>query len=71
MPVVAPALVAAPEPALVTPGPAAKPAIDRSAGRPGGKKRGGWWVALQFIVGLLVIVAVATAVVVLYIRYYQ
>lgn len=35
------------------------------------KKSGGWRVVLQFVVGLLVIAAVAAAIVVLYIRYYQ
>jgi hypothetical protein len=36
------------------------------------RKRGGAWrVVLQFIVGLLVIVGVAAAIVLLYVRYYQ
>jgi len=35
------------------------------------KARGGWWTALQFIIGLLVIVGVAAAIIALYMRYYQ
>ncbi len=35
------------------------------------KRTSGWKVALQFIVGILVIVGVAAAVVALYIKYYQ
>ena len=34
-------------------------------------KRGGWRVVVQFVVGLLVIVGVAAAIVALYVRYYQ
>jgi hypothetical protein len=35
------------------------------------RKTAGWKVALQFVVGLLVIVGVAAAIVALYVRYYQ
>jgi hypothetical protein len=35
------------------------------------RQGGGWRVAVQFIVGLLVIVGVAAAIVALYVRYYQ
>ncbi|HEX3082424.1 MAG TPA: hypothetical protein VHQ86_04165, partial [Candidatus Saccharimonadia bacterium] len=35
------------------------------------KRGGGWMVALQFVVGLLVIAGVAAAIVWLYIKYYQ
>ena len=35
------------------------------------KSGGGWKVVLQFVVGLLVIVGVAAAIVFLYIKYYQ
>jgi len=35
------------------------------------KKGGGWKVALQFVIGLLVIAGVAAAIVYLYIKYYQ
>jgi len=45
------------------PEPQAKPAS--------AKRGGGWKVALQFVIGLLVIVGVAAAIVLLYIKYYQ
>lgn len=35
------------------------------------RRGGGWRVVVQFIVGLLVIVGVAAAIVALYVRYYQ
>lgn len=35
------------------------------------RRTAGWKVALQFVVGLLVIVGVAAAIVALYVRYYQ
>lgn len=47
-------------------------AEDRSRPAKASKRsRSGWWTVLQFVVGLLVIIGVAAAVVALYIRYYQ
>jgi hypothetical protein len=34
-------------------------------------KRRGWLVLLQFVIGLLIIVGVAAAIVMLYMKYYQ
>jgi hypothetical protein len=53
----------------------AKPQVantqDAQVPRDAPKKRdGGWKVVLQFIIGLLVIIAVATAIVLLYKKYY-
>lgn len=49
-----------------------QPAPEQSQRKPKrAKKGGGWRVVLQFVIGLLVIAAVASAIVVLYIRYYQ
>ena len=43
-----------------------------SQAKPASAKRGGGWkVVLQFVIGLLVIVGVAAAIVMLYIKYYQ
>lgn len=39
--------------------------------KPAKKKGNGWKIALQFIIGLLVIVGVAAAIVALYVKYYQ
>lgn len=47
--------------------PAAAPR--QAAPRPKGNRA--LWVALQFIIGLLVIAGVAAAIVMLYVRYYQ
>jgi hypothetical protein len=47
----------------------ARPAQER-APRPARKSKG-WQVVLQFVVGLVVIVGVAAAIVALYIKYYK
>jgi hypothetical protein len=64
----------APAPARPTP-PAAVPSAPRReklapVAQPSVRKSGGWKVALQFVVGLLVIAAVAATIVWLYVKYY-
>lgn len=86
-PQVAPRPVARPvRPAAPVPQPVAQSRPVRSAGRPASArheaeavateapaapKSGGWRTFLQVLIGLVVIAAVASAIVVLYIRYYQ
>jgi hypothetical protein len=54
--------------AQVVQAPAPAPAT-QTAGSKG--KRRGWLVLLQFVIGLLIIVGVAAAIVMLYMKYYQ
>lgn len=62
----------APRPQAMPSGPAAQaPARPQAAERPQQPaKSGGWKVALQFVIGLAVIAAVAGAIVWLYLKYY-
>jgi len=55
-----------PAPAPEAPSPMAAPVPQRASGA-----RRAWLVVLQFVIGLLVIVGVAAAIVALYLRYYQ
>jgi hypothetical protein len=48
-----------------------QPGVTQTPQAPAKPRKGGWRVVLQFIVGLLVIIGVAAAIVALYIRYYQ
>ncbi|HSX00714.1 MAG TPA: hypothetical protein VLF67_00595 [Candidatus Saccharimonas sp.] len=57
----------APQPA--PPQPAPEPRV--AAPEPARGRRRGWWIVLQFVIGLAIIAGVAAAIVVLYIRYYQ
>jgi len=69
-----PAEPAPQRPIAYVPQPAVRPAKPegRSARAAKPERRsGGWRVALQFFVGLVVIVGVAAAIVALYVRYYQ
>ena len=50
--------------------PAAAP-MPAQAPAPAKSSRGLWWVILQFVIGLLVVVGVAAAIIMLYIKYYQ
>jgi hypothetical protein len=53
------------------PAPAANaPAASKPAGESKAASSGGWKIAIQFIVGLLVIGAVAATIVWLYLKYY-
>jgi hypothetical protein len=47
-----------------------RPVVAKSAPKTAKRRGGGWWVALQFIIGILVIAGVAAAIVFLYVRYY-
>jgi hypothetical protein len=44
---------------------------DQVQPQPAPAARRGWWTALQFVIGLLVIAGVAVAIIALYMRYYQ
>lgn len=63
--------MAQPKAAAMPQQPSAQPAPMPGQAAPRPKSSRAFWVALQFIIGLLVIAGVAAAIVMLYVRYYQ
>ena len=59
------------QPRPVQPATMAQPAQAPAEKRAKQRKSGGWRVAMQFVIGLLVIIGVAAAIVALYVKYYQ